>query len=97
MYTAANMGKRAILSAAFIGISLGGLGACGNDGPGPFYGAAGAACRSDYDCGGTYCVDFGGGTCQVSCRNDLDCGPGYHCHNENRHGTGGKVDVCIPN
>lgn len=95
MYTASTMGKGAIVVAAIVVTSFGGLGACGNDGPGPYV-ATGAPCRSDYDCGGTFCVDFGGGTCQFSCRNNVDCGPGFHCHNENRHGTGGKVDVCIP-
>jgi hypothetical protein len=92
------MGKGAIVSVVFVVASFGGLGACGNDGPGPYgYGAIGAPCGSDYDCGGTFCVAFRGGTCQAGCRNDLDCGPGFHCHDENRRGTGGKIDVCIPN
>jgi hypothetical protein len=71
--------------------------ACGNDShpmPGAF---VGAPCRTDYDCAGLYCVDPSGGTCQLACRGDLDCGPGASCKSENRHGTGGKIDVCIPN
>jgi hypothetical protein len=91
------MGKGAIRLAGFIAASLVGIGACGNDhGPGP-YAAIGAPCRNDFDCGGIFCVDFGGGTCQVACRSDVDCGPGYRCHSESRRGTGGNVEVCVPN
>jgi hypothetical protein len=70
--------------------------ACGDDRPPP--GAyINAPCRGDFDCAGLACVDPGGGTCQAACRNNFDCGPGYSCDSENRHGTGGKIDVCMPN
>jgi hypothetical protein len=70
--------------------------ACGPDAPPP--GAfVGAPCHSDYDCGGLYCVDVAGGTCQLACRGDAACGPGYSCRSQGRRGAGGKVDVCLPN
>jgi len=70
---------------------------CGSDNPPPYGMYAGAFCRSDLDCGGFYCVDPGGGTCQAPCRGDLDCGPGFRCRDEGRRGANGRVNVCIPN
>lgn len=69
--------------------------ACGNDAP-PYGAYPGTPCRTDIDCGGYYCVDSGGGTCQPPCRSEVDCGPGYSCKSQARRGTGGRVNVCLP-
>ena len=68
--------------------------ACGDDHDGPMMMAFGAPCRSDFDCGGLYCVKDSGGICLPLCVDDFDCGPGYACQKKDRQGSPGQVRVC---
>lgn len=73
------------------------LSSCGdNGGPyGPYGNTYSAPCRDDYDCAGMYCAEVQGGICLPACRGDYDCGAGYVCRSRDRHGAGGKVNVCV--
>jgi hypothetical protein len=80
---------------ALLGAVAAGAGACGPDGPSPYYFYPPGPCASDLECPyGTNCIDPGPGMCLAPCRSNLDCGPAYACESKKRRGTPGKVSIC---